>query len=657
MAARVARPIALSIGGLVSLEVIVTWILVAVVGWGWSEALDTFVLSNSVIAISFGLCGAIVAYHEASNPVGWLFATQGICHGTTAVLAPMIHLVRDDASTALLRALSTVAQWAWPWSIGLCLPLALLLFPDGRLPSRRWRPALWAMVVTAPLFALEMASGPEPLDEGLPSGYLVLPRYDDLEVLWTATELRNLVCLILACAALVVRYRTGGRTERAQLRWLFLATVTVLGFITPWSLVAGTPVLVLLAIPLIPISVAVAVVRNQLWDINLVMSRVLVWALLTLVVLAAYGFLIALLDLFVAAWAGRSAFATVVVVLLAAPLLPRLRQLVERAMYGDRKDPGRLVRRLGERLPDGVTGLAASLADGLRLPYVGVVVDGEELCEHGSAGGLVERVPLMVGPARVGDLVVGLRAGERSLTRADRAAIALVLAPLALAVQSLATSADLIASRERLVTAREEERRRIRRDLHDGLGPALTGLAITADAAANLHGAESGGAGTAELLTRLRADSRQALTSVRHIVEDLRPPDLDQFGLLGALQQRIDRLATPQQSIRIDLIAPEQMPALSAAVEVAAYRVALEGVNNVLRHADASRATVRVACSGCLEVEVTDDGAQGAAWHPGVGLSSMRERTEELGGRLVAGPTTCGGRVWARFPMPGEVLA
>jgi two-component system NarL family sensor kinase len=212
-------------------------------------------------------------------------------------------------------------------------------------------------------------------------------------------------------------------------------------------------------------------------------------------------------------------------------------------------------------------------------------------------------------------------------------------------------SADLQRSRERIVIGREEERRRLRRDLHDGLGPALTGIAMTADAAANLfHGRPDQ---VQTLLGSLRRDTRMMITDVRRLVDDLRPPALDELGLLGAIRKRADQLAWRADGsalvIRLDI--PDTLPTLPAAIEVAAYRIATEALTNVARHADASAACVQLRCATSLDLEVTDDGGGDDGWLPGVGLHGMRERATEVGGRFEAGPNRTGGRVFVTIPL------
>jgi two-component system NarL family sensor kinase len=230
--------------------------------------------------------------------------------------------------------------------------------------------------------------------------------------------------------------------------------------------------------------------------------------------------------------------------------------------------------------------------------------------------------------------------------------LSLVAAPLAVAIHATGLAAQLQASRGRIVAAREEERRRLRRDLHDDLGASLTGVAFAADAAANL--VDRDGARARELLTSMRADIRGAIADVRRLVDDLRPPALDELGLVGALRRRAEQLSwrADGAAVQVRLDVPEVVPDLPAAIEVAAYRIANEALTNVIRHSRASVAVLRLTCGDTLDIEVVDDGApRNGAWRPGVGLHAMRERAAELGGRFEAGPSLTGGRVYISLPL------
>jgi two-component system NarL family sensor kinase len=650
------RRVSLLLTGVAVVEVAAGVVLAVVAGMSFDEALNTFVVTNALMGAAFAICGGIIARHHPRNAVGWLFIADGLGHATGALMAALAVLVNEqEGPVAVQRLASTVLMYSWPWSIGLFLPLALLLFPEGRALSRRWRGVAWAVVLTSPLFVLEIGMNPEPLTDELAPGYLTLGQYDDLTALWTVAELRTSLAILLAVVSLVVGYRRGDELRRRQLLWLVLAAIVVIGVVIPWSFVSGTPVVVLFAIPLIPVAVTVGIVRAQLLDIRLVVSRALAWLFLSIGALAGYVVLVAALDTFVTAQVGKSALVTVLVALALAPVLPRVQRLVDRWMYGDRGNPARVASRVGEQLASGgqedLVGVAEAMRTALRLPYVGVRTSSGLLAESGLLGDSSDVVPLSYGGHDVGQLVVGLRSGERRLASADRSTLGIVAASLALAVRAVELSADLRHSRGRLVMAREEERRRIRQDLHDGLGPTLTGVALSADAAANLI--ESDPAKVRDLLAALRRDTRSAIADVRRLVDDLRPPALDELGLLQALRQRADQLAwrSDGSTLDVDLLVPEVLRALPAAVEVAAYRIATEALTNVARHAGASGATVQLRCNGRLDLEVLDDGVATRPWSPGVGLSGMRERAIELGGTFEAGPCPSGGRVFVSIPL------
>ena len=649
------RAFAAALGVFVTLEVIAAAVLSGVARWSWQDALDAFVVTNSAIGMSFGICGAILAWHRPRNPIGWLFAAGGVAYATAALAAPLGAVLREAAAPmAVQRLVITIFFWSWPLAIGLVLPLTLLLFPDGRPPTRRWRWVVIAVIVTAPLFSLEMGTFPYSVEPGYPIGYLTIPFYESLGPLWTAAEIRTTLALFLGAGAVAARYRRGSDVERRQLLWLLLAVMVALIVILPWGLVAGTPIEVLFAIPLIPIAVTVAIVRHQLLDIRLVVSRVLAWLMLLLAVVVAYTGLVALLNHFATPRVGWSALVTVLLVLLAAPLLPRLQRLVDGAIYGDRGDPARVASRLGEQLatPDaGLQGVVTTVRSALRLPYLTIERDGRVLASDGEVPERVHPWPLTRGGKAEGQLTVGLRVGERDLAAADRRALAILTDPVAVAVHSTVVSDELQASRERIIAAREEERRRLRRELHDGLGPTLTGIAFAADAAANTI--DDDPEESQRLLTSLRRDTRVALADVRRLVDNLRPPALDELGLVGALRQRADQLSwrADGESVHVRLDVPDEVPVLPAAIEVATYRIATEALTNVVRHSRASGAVVRLRCDERVDLSITDDGPPNGAWAPGVGLDAMRERAAELGGSFRAGPTPTGGQVLASFPL------
>lgn len=242
---------AATVGGFALVEVLVAVALAPAAGFSWSEALTSFLATNGLMGASFALSGLLIAWHRPHHPLGWLLVADGLGHATSALTAPLAGLLHDHgAPLSLVRLVVTVFMFSWPWSITLFLPLALLLFPDGRLPGPRWRFLVWVIILTAPLFVVEMVAGSEPVAAGMPLGYGagIIRGYDDLGWLWTASEIRVMSALLLSVVALLVRYRRAGEIQRRQLLWLLLAGLVVVAAVAPWAFVAGTPVAVLFAI-------------------------------------------------------------------------------------------------------------------------------------------------------------------------------------------------------------------------------------------------------------------------------------------------------------------------------------------------------------------------------------------------------------------------
>jgi two-component system NarL family sensor kinase len=633
-----AARLAAACGAVAVLETAGAVVAVLASGWSFHDAVDAYVVSNICIGLAFALCGAILAANRPRHPVGWLWLGGGMAQLLTALAVPTAQLLQDHgASRELVRIAVTVFNWTWPWNIGLVIPLSLLLLPDGRLPSPRWRPLAWVIVLTAPLFVIEIGTSPDAPSD-LPDSYLVLASHDSLSTLWAISEFRWVLSILAGVIALVLRYRRGDEQLRRQILWPLAAAAVVLVAVTPFALVSGTPVAVLFTIPLVPIAITVGILRYQLLDIRLVIARGIAYAVLSGIVLSVYALLVIAL----------SGVASALIAALAAlPLRNALQRGVERLLYGQRSDPLRVASRVGGRLGVGLAAPLDEIREALRLPWVAVTVNGQSIAASGDPVPTTATVPL----ASDGALVIGLRAGERRLSATDQRVLRLLAGPLATAVQATGLSQDLQASRERLIAAREEERRRLRRDLHDGLGPLLTGVALSADAAANLLQRSPDEA--AALLASVRSDSRTAITEIRRIIDDLRPPALAELGLIGALEARAAQTCSRGDGapLRAVVDASPELPPLPAAIEVAAYRIATEAMTNAVRHSDARTVVVRVACDGALTVEVTDDGSPTGDWTAGVGLTSMRERAAELGGRCEVGSSLLGGRVLVTLPL------
>jgi two-component system, NarL family, sensor kinase len=666
---KAARVLAASVFGLGVAELATATGCALAAGVSLATAVDSFTVTDGAIGLTLSACGALLAWHRPRNPVGWLFLAGGVAYATST-MAVQLALFGAGAgwSGRALDQLASLFILSWPLAIGLCLPMALLLFPGGRPPGPRWRWLVLASAAEAVLFELMYAGpGDEKIGSRTVSTYLTLPSYNRLGAVWAATNLAWAAIFALILASLVVRYRRGGDVERRQLLWLVLAVVVVLPYAgVVWGIAGAGPELGLLVIVLIPAAVTIAILRYQLLDIRLFVSRALVYGVLTAGAAGLYAGLVALVDLLVRSRVslGGAIAASLVIAVGFNPARVRLQRLIDRGLYGNRHDPVRAVSLVGERLAGtgaaGLPGVLEALCDSLRLPFAAVQCGPAEVAAHGTAPELRHGIGLSYDGVRVGELIVGLRTGQRRLGPQDIAVLELLAGPLALALHATALSAALQESRVGIVAAREEERRRLRRDLHDGLGPGLTGIAFKADAARNALPAEP--ARASELLGQLRADTTAAIGDIRRLVEGLRPPALDDLGLIGSLRQQSARLAQRPDggSVAVHMETPEDLPPLPAAVEVAAYRIVIEAMTNAARHSDATSIKVRLELpeGDRLSIEVSDDGAEsGSPWQAGFGLISMRERAAELGGSCEAGPGPGGGgMVSASLPLGESTL-
>ncbi|HJQ42617.1 MAG TPA: histidine kinase, partial [Jatrophihabitantaceae bacterium] len=409
-------------------------------------------------------------------------------------------------------------------------------------------------------------------------------------------------------------------------------------------------------VALVPVSMTVAVLRHQVLDIRLVWSRTVAWMLLTALVLGAYLGLVAAGDALLQNTVLPSAgLATLIVAAAFHPARQRLQRVVDARLYGQRADPVRAASTVASQLSADVSTTAdvvAAVRSALRLPFA-ELRDAEGIVARDGmpSAGSVEELPLRYAGHRVGTLVVGVRTGEARLDPRDRAVLDLMTAPLALAVHATALAAAAERSREEIASARATERRRLRRDLHDGLGPLLTGIAFQVDAAHNLATADA--AQLNRLLDSARTSVSDAIGEVRVLIDQLRPTTVEELGLTAALERHAATLCQRSDGTRLlTVIEPDGLPELPPQIETAAYRILTEALNNVARHSHAERVDVEFGYDGAvLSLVVQDDAGPSGPWLPGVGLRSMHERVAELNGTISAGPTTLGGRVCARIPV------
>jgi signal transduction histidine kinase len=364
---------------------------------------------------------------------------------------------------------------------------------------------------------------------------------------------------------------------------------------------------------------------------------------LTVGYIAYFMTAIALLDLVGVTDPPASALALIGLVGAVAvhPVGTALRGVMDEILFGGRPDPlaaaTRVVDTIGADPQEALDAVRAALL----LPYLALRRGDDVLARSGA---LVDHTREFVSTGEAA-VEVGLRPGELRLSPGDVRVLRLVTPLMVQLARATELSQALQQSRAKALTGIADERRRLRNELHDDLGPTLTGIALTIDAARNVIQSDSRCA--RELLDAVRSDISDAIAQIRHLVYGMRPPALDEMGLVEALRQQSRGLVRD-----VDFVVKDDLGELPAAVEVAAYRIVMESLTNAARHGRSDAATVTLARDAdTLHVEVTDDGAGTEPWQRGVGLASMHERVAEVGGTLFAGPGRQGGEVRATLPL------
>ena len=572
------------------------------------------------------------------------------------------------------------ASWAWfgsadtafaLQSVLLATPLIalLMLFPNGQFVPG-W--THWAVVLSIPwnILLLQMV----PFDAN---------SFSSKPVLSVIVSVLFIGFTLVGVYAQIYRYRHISTTgERQQTRWVIFGftvwLVYIFIFTIPYLYLTGLPadaptpwwgptseLAWWLSLNILPVCFTIAITRYQLWQIDVVVNRTLVYGALTAVIVTFYILVVGSLGLLFRS--SNSMLITLLATGLAAvlfqPARQRLQSMVNRMMYGERDDPITVLSKLGEQLEKTgpvetiLTRIVETVAQTLKLPYTAVTIHCRGTFETAEAYGkptqTLKTYPLAYQGETVGQLLVAQRAVDEPFSEADERILQNVARQAGTAVHAVQLMADLQQSRQQIISSREEERRRIRRDLHDGLGPVLASLALQADTARDLVHTDPVEA--EELLVDITMQAKTAVEDIRRLVYDLRPPALDELGLIEAIKTHVAYIDPQKLNILFEL--PESLPPLPAAVEVAAYRITQEAINNVLHHAQATTCIIRFWLDGDFHLEVWDDGlGLSQQRHGGLGLMSMRERAAELSGRCTITTNLEGGTcVEAQLPL-GEVI-
>ncbi|MFN8433390.1 MAG: histidine kinase [Anaerolineales bacterium] len=544
------------------------------------------------------------------------------------------------------------------------LLIFFLIFPDGRFYPR------WTI-----LFAISMIF------------FLVTQNFFPQSMVnpknwgWAFTTGLSLFTVIVMIYVPMYRYRSlTDPVTRQQTKWVVygIASAILLYFLIALPVGLNTPsedstlygllfvTGITLAFILIPLSITVAVMRFRLWDIDPIINRTLVYGALSFLTIFFYALTVGGFAYLIGNTQSNiivSFIATGVIAILFEPLRQRLQLGVNRLMYGERDDPTSVLTRLSQRLdtalaPDSVLQtIVETLAQTLKLPYTAISLLDEKprfVSSPSLPPSELHRLPLTHQTELVGELTLAPRAAGESFSPVDMKLIHLIAQQAGTAAYTLRLNNDLQRSRERLVTAQEEERRRLRRDLHDGVGPTLASLSQRIDTITEL--VDSQPEKSKQQLKDLKGQVKETVAEIRRLVYALRPPVLDEFGLVSAIREHTAQYSGPN-GLQITFNVTEPLPALPAAVEVAAYRIVLEAFTNLVRHANATTCQIEIKLENQnLLLQVSDDGkGLFKENRAGVGFTSMRERAEELGGECAIENSPTGGVVVkARLPLGKE---
>ncbi len=641
--------------------------------FGWWGAL------GPLLAIEFGIVGALILRRHPGHAVGSLAVIGGFC---TSLAGFAGAYAAYSLTHGHVLPASGFAVWVrgWVWYPGFSFLFILVpaLFPDGRLPSPRWRPLVWAVAagtvaqlawvsLSQLMFGYPRVDGPWPA-----AGWL-------FNVLTTFSGALQLLTVFVAAAALAVRFRRSTGVARQQLKW-FLAAVGLQAALWAGALVAAavnhqapyqTPyfeVLIPLVLLTVPLAIGVAILRHRLYDIDIVISRGLAYAALAAVVTIAYLAVVVGVGLVIGTGGGPNLPLSVVAIALVAlfiqPLRVRLQRFANRLVYGSTADPYAVLAQLSRTPAAGdvdhaLEQIAQAVARGMgsRRARVRLLLPGGQArtatWPPDATGNFGQTFAVSDGGETVGEIEAE-GSGDQGLTEALTGQAGLALRTLRLSAeldarlaQLEAQAEELTASRTRLVQAQEAERRRLERDLHDGIQQDLVVLIAKARLARNQLDRDP--ASAAETLAELQSSAQHAVADLRSLARGIHPAVLSSRGLVEAIDSMAARMPV---GVRVDADPTVREVRYAPEIEGAAYFVVAEGLANVLKHSGATEATVTISASDSwLRLAIADDGR---GFDPGAvresGLRGLRDRVEALGGHLEVDGRGSGTRLDASLP-------
>ena len=624
--------------------------------WGWSYANALSIIAN-IVGISIG---TVVAAKRPDNRIGWFFMAAGITLGISSLGNPYaIHaLLVDPGSWPGGHFAAWIAAWTGIFPIFM-LTFLFLLFPTGQVRSPRWEPVWWLLIVATCVgtfagiyYATTTWSDPFPQSGTTPGTGSVV-------IFLLGFLLPLAASLIVSLAAVIVRAIYSVGDERLQIKWFATgATLVVLSFLIGFA--GGGPtspvwlsVFQSVAFIFLFSTIAIAVLKYRLYEIDVVINRAVVYGTLAVFITLIYAAIVVGVGTLVGGQSNKflSAVAAAVIAIAFQPVRERSRRFANRLVYGKRATPYEVLSDFAERVAgtyavdDVLPRTAHILAEGMGATSADVWVRvGSELRTAGSwpsatvshvpidddlvVPGATATVPVRYQGELLGALSVTKAPGE-ALTSADTKLLADVASQAGLVLRNVGLIEELRASRQRLVAAQDEERRKIERNLHDGVQQQLVALNVQVGLLARASGGDA--AKLAELAAQLQTRASEALDDLRDLARGIYPPLLADKGLAAALEAQARKAAVPV-SVETDGIGRYGQP-----VEAAVYFCTLEALNNVAKYAGASSATVALEQrNGHLRFTVIDDGAgfDTNATSYGTGLQGMADRLDAIGGTL-----------------------
>ncbi|MBS1673698.1 MAG: GAF domain-containing sensor histidine kinase [Actinobacteria bacterium] len=637
---------------------LLSFVLAAENGQSFADLIEQHAVTPVLMGATLAVIGAFVVGSNSRNALAWLFCAQGPLQCLSAVGA---QYAAHSPTSALAGLAAFAAAYAWAPGMLILLCLTIPLFPDGHTAGRAWRALFRVGLLVTGIGTITGICSDAPMRAQFPAFYnpIALPPSWQplLEAIFDGCIVVAAALALLGVIATIIRaVRTSGRA-RGQAIWLLSAFA--LG--TIGQLLDGvSAVFPAIGWPLFGVALGVAMIRGGLYDGDRMLNRSLLSSAVAGVLAAAVGLTAGVVAERISGVTIGAVIAAIVVALALDPVRRLVRGTVDRILFGAGRDPFEAVERLGARLAtaiapdDALLAVTETVTSALRLPAASIILEGESepIVVTGVLSGNSVSLPLVHAGVQVGTLMVGLPGTRRFLDPLDERLLTELARQAGTAADLVRLNRELRRSRDAVLVARDSERQRIRRDLHDGLGPALAGISLGIGAA-RVNAPDDH---AADLLDGLRAEVDELLQEVKALIAQLHPPVLDQVGLDTAIRRRLAMLT--EHGAEGGITARLDIPPLPALVETAAYRIVSEAITNVMRHAKAATVDVDVHGErGELMITVTDDGVGiSASTDPvGVGLGSMRDRALELGGRCMILPRSGGGTVVsARLPLGGS---